>query len=269
MDSIRFFVLLLAFLAVPATIPGTVSADDMVADDPCDPDYLEALRSRAWMEAEREIAMNQALIYRPDSVLDYTCFDHFLNHAAQFMGDIFSGQPPSSSADLGMALQNGVLSAYTAYMSSQGFSTVGRLGGKGATPSVMPSLGGGAYTCSVMRDVWNAQQCFSFAETLPSGIGPFMTFGEVSAVDPRQWPVACTPSTLWSDRIQKAYNTNATYRFDPMRPVLPLFDPTNGCASSIVVRTGYQVIQPNNTTAADGVCLMSGCTYNPTSGTCS
>jgi hypothetical protein len=50
---------------------------------PCDPEYMDALESRAWLEAQREIAQNQNLIAKPDSVLEYTCFNKFLEHAAR------------------------------------------------------------------------------------------------------------------------------------------------------------------------------------------
>ena len=49
---------------------------------PCDPQYMDALEARAWLEAEREISQNKNLIYKPDSVLEYTCFAGFLNEAA-------------------------------------------------------------------------------------------------------------------------------------------------------------------------------------------
>src|SRR5437016_4882806 len=42
---------------------------------PCDPEYMDALEARAYLEAQREVAQNQNYILKPDSVLEYTCFD--------------------------------------------------------------------------------------------------------------------------------------------------------------------------------------------------
>ncbi len=49
---------------------------------PCDPEYMDALEARAYLEAQREVAQNQNFILKPDSVLEYTCFDMFLGHFA-------------------------------------------------------------------------------------------------------------------------------------------------------------------------------------------
>jgi hypothetical protein len=53
----------------------------------CDPEYMDALESRAWLEAQREITQNQNLISKPDSVLEYTCFNRFLNTMSKNWGD--------------------------------------------------------------------------------------------------------------------------------------------------------------------------------------
>lgn len=59
-------------------------------DAACDPDYYKSLETRAWMEAQREITQNQNLIFKPDSVFEYTCFDRFMNELADHAKDMFS-----------------------------------------------------------------------------------------------------------------------------------------------------------------------------------
>ncbi|GEM_PF-6411187 len=41
----------------------------------------DLMRSRAWMEAQREVEVAETLILKPDSVLDYSCFSDLSNEA--------------------------------------------------------------------------------------------------------------------------------------------------------------------------------------------
>jgi hypothetical protein len=44
----------------------------------CSPKAMDVIEARAWAEAQREMAQNQNLISKSDSILEYTCFDRFL-----------------------------------------------------------------------------------------------------------------------------------------------------------------------------------------------
>jgi hypothetical protein len=78
-------------LTLCVLIPLTLSTVALAADDlpatACDPEYMDALESRAWLEAQREITQNQNLISKPDSVLEYTCFNRFLNQMSHNFSD--------------------------------------------------------------------------------------------------------------------------------------------------------------------------------------
>lgn len=87
-------------LTLCVLIPLTLSTVALAADDlpatACDPEYMDALESRAWLEAQREITQNQNLISKPDSVLEYTCFNRFLNqmsHGFNVISQATSTQP--------------------------------------------------------------------------------------------------------------------------------------------------------------------------------
>lgn len=68
-----------------------LSASFVFAQDRvCDPEYFESLKARAWLEAQREITQNQNLIFKPDSVFEYTCFDLYVNELADHAKDMFS-----------------------------------------------------------------------------------------------------------------------------------------------------------------------------------
>src|SRR5688500_5108068 len=90
---------------------------------PCDPLYMDAMEKRAWLAAQRESAMNQNIIVKPDSVLEYTCFDQFLGMLAQRYtnGYLFSevaccGVTPDFDI-LNLLLQQGVWNAVVPYLS--------------------------------------------------------------------------------------------------------------------------------------------------------
>ncbi|PCI97171.1 MAG: hypothetical protein COB14_09380 [Alphaproteobacteria bacterium] len=55
----------------------------------CDGNFMNQIYSRAFMEASREVIMSEQLIHKPDSVLEYTCFDEIIDMTAHH-GAFFS-----------------------------------------------------------------------------------------------------------------------------------------------------------------------------------
>lgn len=47
----------------------------------CDAEFHDLMRSRAWMEAQREVEVSETLILKPKSVLAYSCFGDMKNDA--------------------------------------------------------------------------------------------------------------------------------------------------------------------------------------------
>ena len=56
----------------------------------CDGDFMNQIYSHAFMGASREVIMSEQLIHKPDSVLEYTCFDQWVSVAAEHAGPIFT-----------------------------------------------------------------------------------------------------------------------------------------------------------------------------------
>ncbi len=56
----------------------------------CDSNFMNQIYSKAFLEANREVIMAGQLIHKPDSVLEYTCFDQFIAKSAHAAGPIFS-----------------------------------------------------------------------------------------------------------------------------------------------------------------------------------
>lgn len=60
------------------------------SSDACDADFMNQIHARAFLEAQREEIINQVTIRKPDSVLEYTCFDQAVRDTAKYAGPIFS-----------------------------------------------------------------------------------------------------------------------------------------------------------------------------------
>ena len=56
----------------------------------CDPNFEDVMEARATLEAMREVEMAQRIIIRPDSVLEYSCFDDRINELAGAADAMFS-----------------------------------------------------------------------------------------------------------------------------------------------------------------------------------
>ncbi len=166
---------------------GDAIAQIAPAPQPCDPGFYDQMRSRAWLEAEREIMQNQNLIFKPDSVLEYTCFDHFVAKAAWEGGDIFThttyfGGVPlierESVYALNNVLERTVFASLDAYRGENFFHAL--LGGRGefldigagSVKAITPPPGTEIfapnayeyepYTCDVMAKVWAKAKCLNF-----------------------------------------------------------------------------------------------------------
>ncbi len=199
--------LLCAFSGVIFTYNAS-HAQTTVAPQPCDPQFYKQMQSRAWLEAEREIIQNQNLIFKADSVLEYTCFDRFANVAAWEGGNIFThtdyfgGQiiDRGTNNALEVALQNVVGNSLDAYRGTaadiplpvisanpDGNFAHSLLGGRGEFLGLSrlpgtefsPITTQRSYECGVMSQVWQASKCLNllhnskFEET--DGFYPFDT----------------------------------------------------------------------------------------------
>jgi hypothetical protein len=238
---------LIVFLAVFAFFS---SQDVMAQPAPavpatCDQEFLDVMETRAWMEGKREMEIAQRLILKPDSVLEYSCFNARatqLNNA-----DLFSS--PENDFSLRI-LVNAALSDYLEdnFNHDYGGGTV---------------EGGGG--CSVMNHVWNTLRCQNFDDEL------FLTFADLVSTDPRNEPVPCEASAR-SEIWQAALAVVAPVPAIPpnnggVESVTTFFPQLNpNCGASVAIPTGVIVTRFSGTdTFEEYVCTAPGCTYNGTS----
>lgn len=243
------------------TLPDPAAA---AASNACDPKYMDALESRAYLEAQREIAQNQNLILKPDSVLSYICFENLVSAVATDMASQFV---PIDVTDI-----DSVIAAHVG-----GFS--GKiLGDRGSYDSTN--------TCMDMNKIWEEATCMNMFD---EDRDQFFDFG--SSSDPRTG--ACpTPDPTIDKALTSAFGTadDATRfkyytvstgkttteglpafdKYDPhLDKILPkghALAPT--CADPI--KTGITVKRVGFTPAEypDAVCPNPGCYYDPGSGSC-
>lgn len=257
------------------------------ADDACDPQYYESLEARAWLEAQREITQNQNLIFKSDSVLEYTCFDSFLGvladradgspSASQLFTDTNRwGTPPSNVRS---SLNAVVATTMDRYQTANFNHSL--LGGRSTEVHDLPtSLPSGAYTCDVMNRVWEDAKCMDFIDNAAED--GFFTFAEYEAADDKRFlPTRCSKTADFQTNMDTATLDTATPWEES--PVLTFYEyiitpagagncnVTGGAGGSFSSRfkTGLIVNRTSGTVTdyEEHVCVIPGCYYEPTSAT--
>ncbi len=288
----------------PASAAAAASADEEPTT-PCDPQYMDALEKRAWLEAQREIAMNQNIIVKPDSVLEYTCFDKFMgvlsgteDEAILFSETSCCGGEPTP-ATLNLALGRTVGVALQKYI-NQNFDH-DFLGGHLTDLNYEPAgtIDGGTYECSMMQEVWERTQCLNFnSDTLNED---FFDFPKFADYDPRDQPYGMCNADSGSDTTKQDYKDlvnlaldvafngrEENYTLNPENPdddelyeeddvktffdrILPYGSPT-GTSTPVTcsppIKTGITVGASTGTPYPDAVCPNPGCHYTGSGGTC-
>lgn len=259
-----------------------------IAPTPCDTTYFDSMRQRAWLEAEREIIQNQNLIFKPDSVLAYTCFDRYLYELADHAEQMFSettrwGTDVLTSPQnmhMNRALETLVASSLNVYLNSNFPTSATLLGGRGSTTrnTVASSIPNGSYECNIMQAVWMEAKCYDFQGAEDDG---FFTFEEYAAnPNRRPFPTPCTsgsgPMAL-GGLFTSAMNTAGLnpdspppWPIDTTATYLDVFDAANcgGGDEYPPIATGIHVRRDHQTPQQyfEGVCLQPGCHYEPVAG---
>jgi hypothetical protein len=208
-------------------------AQSTIAQQTCDTQVWKTMESRARLETEREIMQNQNLIFKADSILNYTCFDSFAAHAAQNVGVLFThttyfngSQVIAWGSPYGMdfALDRAVIGSMKPYIQTNFNHSY--LGGRGqyvglSSPVVnnIPSQGA-QYQCDVMSEIWKVAKCLNFIHVQPfsttDGYFPFIDikginnpdvagYANASIGDTRKFPTDCTGSPILGSDWQTLY----------------------------------------------------------------
>lgn len=255
----------------------------------CDPEYMDAIEARAWLEAQREITMNANLILKPDSVLVYSCLGDWVNKfITQINGTV------QFTPNLGAAAANSSGQSAIEFLSTNFRQNL--LADKTDT---LPAAFAGGDMCDDMTKAWRAAQCANFQQFSNE---QFMTFDDLKSGNIRNLPDGTQPDPndqfsanyagaigsgwcnepedAYDRNIIQAFNTtdtldathmghnvgtpNTLYQFDPIVSSQDLIKPaanTSECQPPIF--TGLTVRRSDGTTYSDGFCPNPGCMLKP------
>lgn len=220
------------------------------AQTTCDPDFLDVMEARAWMTSNREMEAAQKLIMKPDSVLEYSCFNSRLTRVAT----------QATFVNAGGGINDIVRTPQVEYL--QNFSHT--LGGGAAPGSPIGN------TCNAMYAIWDLLKCDNFNKA------DFQTFAELGATDRRTLPDVCPSAAarnnMWTTALAAAFPAPALPAanggMDQVETLLGFLDP-NDCDALDPIPTGMTVMGWDlGTTPAtriswpDYICSAPGCYYD-------
>ncbi len=248
--------------------PGTPNAPKLgLSSYACDADFMNQIYAKAFLEAEREVVINNALMLKPDSVLEYSCFDQDAAAVALFAGPVFSEStrwapttinvlPGSVTINVNMgdtrldtSIEQLVLESLKVYVDENFAHDF--LGGAatGDNNTIANTVAGiSTLPCDFMYLVQDVSRCDDFA--LNSRFMTFETYFSTPALinnDPRTLPETCPSGhQITQATINIAKNTDWTFAaFDRLDALLPFqragFPPAaggNSCESAIPIPTG-------------------------------
>ncbi len=182
----------------------------------CDADFMNQIYAKAWLESERQNVIGEVLIRKPDSVLQYSCFDQMAGLISTKAGPLFTeskewdnkkvkidGEINTEDIDtqhtvyintymeddrMDKAIEHFVLESLQKYLGDNFNHAF--LGGSSAVNS--NSGGGqGSYHCDKMNLVYYDAKCVNMNEDVG-----FYTFDELANLDPRLLPKSCKNTDL-------------------------------------------------------------------------
>lgn len=227
----------------------------------CDPEFMQAMDAKAWMGTDRAMVQTQNLLGKPDSVLEYSCFDQLVSLVGEIPADAFSdnearwqlstgGLPYISNVSTDIALQETVGIALFTYL----FTNFGPrfLGDRTPVSPAAPPRSVGTYDCGALNYVWKQAKCLDFGEQWDddsfarTDFDMFHDFGWFEGADPRNLPEHykhCSPSGLWGTALDTAYNgSKALYTktnealFDPKAYGVEQARPAAGAQTDLYLR---------------------------------
>lgn len=264
----------------PRTTPGYDQNPDKAwlaepgnpASKTCDGDFMNTIFNKAYLNAQQDVLMNQLIIRKPDSILEYTCFDQMLGVTAHAIAPIFSETQELASFDVDVGstrgpriintgyarplgsmqaiLQPVVYNVMLSYLQSNFWHTY--LGGTAPAaaggPATFPATAN--YVCTAMTRAWEYAKCYNFVDSFypQASDKTFYEFRHLVGFDPRIYPdpLTCNDSQITQAAIDASENVEFTFaRFQP--PLPPTADSyqeltaPGTCDDSTPIATGLTV----------------------------
>lgn len=242
----------------------------------CDADFMNVIYGRAWLEAERENILNEMLIAKPDSTLEYSCFEQANSMTAVIGGPLFNetdywwdkkviidghigdhdptwinvddipikmythmcdGKTPCDKLDI--SLNDLVLTALKEYTDLNFFHDY--IGGTavGINNDIIGEVGG-YYLCDFIYLVNLLARCNNFAT-----YDQFFDFETLANMDPRLLPQQCQGTPITQEHIDLAKNKDAQYAaFDLVEDLFTDKMETGRCGDAIPTGVKVKILNP-------------------------
>lgn len=253
----------------------TVQSGSAHAQNACDPQFMDAIEARGFAEAARENAQNQNLMFKPDSVFEYSCFRSHASLPQVNADQLF--RPASLSFPTVNPIEQFVFTNFgDVYLDSRYTTPIPALP---APPANM---------CNAIASVWEVSRCMNFYNR--QDLEGFFDLTHYTANDPRQLPTslgACPtlPYGGLNMALDMAYNNNrpawtlaipnprdtTDYISDPVDVLEGMYEPGT-CGTEIptgMIVTDYTA--PVNS-FREKICSNPACVYTPSgydAGSCS
>lgn len=234
----------------------------------CDPDFLDVMEARAWMEGKREMEVAQKFILKPDSVLEYSCYDLRVPPVGIAADDLFSDNIKKSSGMYDTPPPNPPGGALTNQRLDDALKIHSLQPMAAHLQNYSHAFGGGSVTgitstCDAMYAVWNFLKCQNF------DIADFRSFQDLVNEDPRTLPAACEDngrSEKWSLALAASAPPPAippvSGGMESVVNYFELLDPAK-CSGLKPILTGVMVIGPGSVPLyEEAVCSAPGCYYD-------
>ncbi|MCK6418502.1 MAG: hypothetical protein L6Q57_06140 [Alphaproteobacteria bacterium] len=278
----------------PATGPNAPKAESAA----CDADFMNQIYAVANLNAQRDMVMDQVLIRKPDSVLEYSCFDKLANRAAVIGGALFSETGVNTMLPIGDVIETQMISTQPVNVPSPallpaqtGTTVIGPLVTyitnnfyhaflgfpAGHDGDIGAGSGDLAYNCDFMNDVSFLARCENFGTDTQ-----FFSLDWLAKNDPRAMPAMCTGGTgISQELINLAANKNFSFvKGDKMETYQDWLADPNACGpaipTGIVVPILKRTIDPIDGTVRttvsgsyqEHVCPNPQCFYDPGENAC-
>jgi hypothetical protein len=230
-----------------------------IAAAPCNPAILQQMDAKAVQNTMQEAVQNQSFVIRPDSVLEYSCFERTVPpvgivHAPVFSENTYWGMI-HDALHTDRILEQVVMVPLRAYLPSQ-------------FPNTYLAVRSTRRGCDQMARVWHEAKCRNFQTVSGEGYFSFDQYPLIA--DPRinptascakpNWGVynAAARTGTWEAGFKSELQTTFTNVTNTLRP--------GACGAPVYLQV--QVKLENTTPYPDAFCLKPGCIYNPDSHTC-
>ncbi len=276
---------------MPADRPASSGSPGAWGAKACDEDYMNVLRSQAWLAGQYETLVNQSIILKPDSVFEYSCFFEPIGYTSSAIAPIFSESQEFEEITIDIGTMRGPRIINTGFAREQGSMEEALLksvlypldhylknnyehtllGGTSALPG---------QPCQPMSLVWHLAKCTNFHPPWleEAGRGNLYEIEDFIELDPRLYPEECNNSQVSEWIIDASNNEDLAYH-SVSKPFTFEEYRNASCASppvpvgleytkEVPELSGELVIGQEVLEYAEYVCPNQGCHYDPEAGEC-